>query len=74
MMSSTGFISSGDYLEYNANLKNIAIPTTYPNYYPPDMEFNNPYINNSLYKAKQDYVINNNIESSFNQFSNDYLK
>jgi len=74
MMSSTGFIPSGDYLEFNANLKNIPIPTTYPNYYPPDMEFNNPYINNSLYKAKQEYVINNNIENSFNQFSRDYLK
>ena len=71
MMSSTGFISSGDYLPYNANLKNIAIPTTYPNYYPPDMEFNNPYINNSLYKAKKEIVTNSNIENSFNQFSRD---
>jgi hypothetical protein len=74
VMSSTGFIPSGDYLEFNTNLKNIAIPTTYPNYYPPDMVYNNPYINNSLYKTTQNYVTNNNIESSFNQFSNDYLQ
>ena len=71
MMSSTGFLPSTNYLSFNSQIKNIPIPTTYPNYYPPDMMHNNPYINNIQYKTKPNYVKNNTIEKSFNQFSND---
>jgi hypothetical protein len=71
MLSSTGLLPTSDYLPFYSNLKNIAIPTTYPNYYPPDMEYNNPYINNSLFKAKNN--VPNNIDNFFNQFSNDSL-
>jgi hypothetical protein len=71
MMSSTGFLPSTNYLSFNSQVKNIAIPTTYPNYNPPDMMHNNPYINNIQYRTKPIYVKNNTIEKSFNQFSND---
>jgi hypothetical protein len=71
MLSSTGLLPTSDYLPFVSNLKNIAIPSTYPNYYPPDMEYNNPYINNSLFKAKNN--VPNNIDNFFNQFSNDSL-
>jgi hypothetical protein len=62
---------STSYLPFVSKNKNIAIPSTYPNYYPPDMEYNNPYINNVLYKEKADIVKSSEIDSFFNQFGND---
>jgi len=62
---------STSYLPFVSKNKNIAIPSTYPNYYPPDMEYNNPYINNVLYKVNLDVVKSSEIDSFFNQFGND---
>jgi len=72
MMSSTGFLPTTDYLPFYSNQKDIAIPSTYPNYYPPDMMYNNPYVNNLLHKANNN--VTNNIDSFFNQFSKDSIK
>jgi len=62
---------STSHLPFVSKNKNIAIPSTYPNYYPPDMEHNNPYINNVLYKENSDVVRSSEIDSFFNQFGND---
>jgi hypothetical protein len=54
MMMQGGSSNSTDYLPFYSKVKNIQIPTTYPNFNPADMVHNNPYINNVLLQSKPD--------------------
>jgi len=51
MMTQMGSLPSTDYLPFSFKEKNIQIPTTYPNYNPADMLYNNPYINNVIHQS-----------------------
>ena len=73
MMMGNALISNTGYLPFVQKQKNINIPSTYPNYSPEDMEFNNPYINNVMFKENSNVVENSEIDSFFNQFSNDEI-
>ena len=73
MMMGNALQSNTGYLPFVQKEKNINIPSTYPNYSPEDMEFNNPYINNILFKENNNVVENSEIDSFFNQFSNDEI-
>ena len=46
MMMQGGSSNTTDYLPFNSKLKNIQIPTTYPNFDPALMLQGNPYVNN----------------------------
>ncbi len=73
MLTSTGKLPTSDYLPFESRQKIIAIPSTYPNYNPDDMQYNNPFINNTLHKMKPNIVANMDIDSMFNQFSADQI-
>ena len=73
MIMGNALQSNTGYLPFIQKQKNINIPSTYPNYSPEDMEFNNPYINNVMYKENRNVVENSEIDSFFNQFSNDEI-
>jgi hypothetical protein len=45
-MLQMGSSATTDYLPFSSKLKNIQIPTTYPNFNPADMVYGNPYVNN----------------------------
>jgi hypothetical protein len=69
MLSTTGFLPSSDYLPFHQNLKNIQIPSTYPAFNPQDMIYDNPYINNILYKADPTFSFTPGLDNNFNQNS-----
>jgi hypothetical protein len=73
MMMGNALQSNTGYLPFVQKEKNINIPSTFPNYNPADMEYNNPYINNVLFKENSNVVENSEIDSFFNQFSNDEI-
>ena len=73
MMMGNALKSNTGYLPFVQKQKNINIPSTFPNYSPADMEFNNPYINNVMYKENNYVIENSEIDSFFNQFSNDEI-
>jgi hypothetical protein len=73
MIMGNALKSNTGYLPFIQKQKNINIPSTFPNYSPADMEFNNPYINNVMYKENNYVVENSEIDSFFNQFSNDEI-
>jgi hypothetical protein len=74
MLSTTGFLPTTDYLPFKINLKDIQIPSTYPAFNPQDMVYDNPYINNIMYKADSTFNFTPGIENNFNQFSQDQMK
>jgi hypothetical protein len=81
------YLPTTDYLPFSSKLKNIQIPTTYPNFVPAEMVYNNPYVNNVALKAVPNYgnptvgagsvytsqTPNNNPAGFFNQRSNDLI-
>jgi len=73
MLSTTGFLPTTDYLPFKINLKDIQIPSTYPAFNPKDMVYDNPYINNLLYKADPGFNFTSNLENKFNQISQDQI-
>jgi hypothetical protein len=73
MLSTTGFLPTTDYLPFKIDLKNIPIPSTYPAFNPQDMVYDNPYINNILYKANPNFDFTPGLENNFNQMSQDQL-
>jgi len=74
MLSSTGFLPTTDYLPFIQKQKDIQIPSTYPAFNPQDMIYNNPYINNIIYKADPNFVFTPNLDNNFNQNSQDQIK
>jgi len=54
MMMQGGSSNSTDYLPFYSKLKNIQIPTTYPNFDPASMLQGNPYINNVVLQSVPD--------------------
>ena len=54
MMMQGGSSNSTDYLPFYSKLKNIQIPTTYPNFDPASMVQGNPYINNVVLQSIPD--------------------
>jgi hypothetical protein len=46
MMMQGGSSNTTDYLSFSSKLKNIQIPSTYPNFDPASMLYGNPYVNN----------------------------
>jgi hypothetical protein len=73
MLSTTGFLPTTDYLPFKIDLKNIPIPSTYPAFNPQDMMYDNPYINNILYKANPNFNFTPGLENNFNQISQDQI-
>ena len=81
------YLPTTDYLPFYSKLKNIQIPTTYPNFDPADMVYNNPYVNNVALQAIPNYgnptvgggsvytsqTPNDNPAGFFNQRSNDSI-
>jgi len=54
MMMQGGSSNTTDYLPFNSKLKNIQIPSTYPNFDPAAMLQGNPYVNNIALQSKPD--------------------
>jgi len=73
MIMGNALNSNTGYLPFIQKQKNINIPSTFPHFNPADMVYNNPYVNNVLYKENSNVVENSDIDSFFNQFSNDEI-
>jgi len=69
MLSTTGFLPTSDYLPFRQNVKDIQIPSTYPAFNPKDMVYDNPYINNIMYKSDPTFSFTPNLDNKFNQIS-----
>jgi hypothetical protein len=69
MLSTTGFLPTSDYLPFRQNVKDIQIPSTYPAFNPKDMIYDNPYINNIMYKSDPTFSFTPNLDNNFNQIS-----
>lgn len=54
MMMQGGSSNTTDYLPFYSKLKNIQVPTTYPNFDPAEMLQGNPYINNVALQSVPD--------------------